>query len=104
MSANHPLPTIERSPAAANRRATILWHTIRMPDEDQLFLRPRQPPTYDERHPLGSDLEFIMRRIAALPTQCELIRFGVWVALGLCVVALVGLRMWDRYIAACSSN
>jgi hypothetical protein len=74
-----------------------------MPDEDQLFLRSTRPPRYDERHPLGSDLEFIMRRIAALPTRRELIHFGVWVALGLCVLALVGLRMWDRYISACGS-
>jgi hypothetical protein len=33
-----------------------------------------------------------MEQIAALPTRRELIRFGVWVALGLCVLALVGLR------------
>jgi hypothetical protein len=72
-----------------------------MPDEDQFYLLPRTPPSYDERHPLGTDLEFIMRRIAALPTRRELIHFGVWVALGLCVPALVGLRMWDRYVAAC---
>jgi len=72
-------------------------------DEDQLYLTPRTPPKYNERHPLGSDLEFIMGRIAALPTRRELIHFGVWVALGLCVLTLVGLQMWDRYISACGS-
>jgi hypothetical protein len=30
-------------------------------------------------------------------TRRGLIRFGVRVALQLCVLALVGLRMWDRY-------
>jgi hypothetical protein len=33
-----------------------------------------------------------MEQIAAPPTRRELIRFGVWVALVLCVLALVGLR------------
>jgi hypothetical protein len=45
-----------------------------------------------------------MGQIAALPTRRELIRFGVWVALGLCVLAMVGLEMWWRYVSACSSN
>jgi hypothetical protein len=73
-------------------------------DEDQLLLRPPRPPRFDERPLRRSDLEFVMEQIAALPTRRELIRFGVWVALGLCVLALVGLQMWDRYISACSSN
>ena len=73
-----------------------------MPDEDQLYLRPRRPPRYDEQNPYGSELEFIMERIAALPTRRELIRFGVWVALGLCVLALIGLRIWLNWIWACS--
>ena len=47
-------------------------------------------------------LEFIMGQIAKLPTRRELIHFVVWVALGLCVLALVGLRMWDRCISAFS--
>jgi hypothetical protein len=45
-----------------------------MPDEDQLYLRPRNPRRYDERHPTGSDLEFIMKQIAKV--RRELIRFG----------------------------
>jgi hypothetical protein len=43
-------------------------------------------------------LEFKIAQIAKLPTRHDLIRFGVWVAPGLCVLAFVGLRMWDRYI------
>jgi hypothetical protein len=31
-------------------------------DEDQLYLRPRNPPRYNEQHPTGSELEFIMDR------------------------------------------
>jgi hypothetical protein len=73
-------------------------------DDDQLCLRPRNPPRYNERHPTGSELEFIMGQIAKLLSRRELIRFGVWVALGLCVLAMVGMRMWDRYISACGSN
>ena len=32
----------------------------------------------------------------------ELIRFGIWVALGLAVLALVGLYMWTRWVWECS--
>jgi hypothetical protein len=77
--------------------ATILCDTVRM-DEDQLYLRPPTPPRYDERHPTGSKLGFIMEQLATLPTRRELIRFGVWVALGLCVLAMIGLRMWTRWV------
>jgi hypothetical protein len=73
-------------------------------DEDQLFLRPTSSPRFDERPLTRSDVEFIMGQIAALPTRRELIHFGVWVALGLCVLAMVGLEMWWRYVSACSSN
>jgi hypothetical protein len=71
-------------------------------DEDQLYLRPRSPPSYDERHPTGAELESLMGRIAALPTRRELVRFGVWVALGLCVLATVGIEMWWRRVWECS--
>jgi len=37
---------------------------------------------------------------AALPTRRELIYFGVWVALGLCVLAMIGLQMWTRWVWA----
>jgi len=73
-------------------------------DEDQLFRQPAKPPRFDERPLTRSDLELISEQIATLPTRRELIRFGVWVALGLCVLALVGLRMWQRYIEARALN
>lgn len=56
-----------------------------------------------QQYPNGSELEFIMQRIAALPTRRELIHFGVWAALGLCVLALIGLRMWSQWVWACSA-
>jgi hypothetical protein len=43
-----------------------------------------------------------MARIAELPTRRELIRFGIWVALGIGVLALIGLHMWTRWVWACS--
>jgi hypothetical protein len=73
-------------------------------DEGQLYMRPRNLSRSDERHPTGTELEFIKEQIGALPTRRELIRFGVWVALGLCMLALVGRRMWDRYSSSCSLN
>ena len=57
---------------------------------------------YEPRLATEEGLEFIMARIAALPTRRELIHFGVWVALGLCVLALIGLRMWMNWVWACS--
>jgi hypothetical protein len=57
---------------------------------------------YEPRLAIEEGLEFIMQRIAALPTRRELIHFGVWVALGLCVLALVGVRVWMGWVWACS--
>ena len=48
---------------------------------------------YEPRPATEAGLEFIMGQIAKLPTRCELIHFRVWVLLGLCVLALIGLRM-----------
>jgi hypothetical protein len=81
--------------------ATILCDTVRM-DEDQLYLRPRALPRYDERRPTVSEREFIMEQLATLPTRRELIRFDVWVALGLCVLAMIGLRVWTRWVWECN--
>jgi hypothetical protein len=52
--------------------------------------------------PTEEGLEFIMQRIAALPTRRELIHFGVWVALALCVLAMIGVHMWLRWVWECS--
>ena len=57
---------------------------------------------YEPRLATEEGLEFIMARIAALPTRRQLIHFRIWVALGLCVLALIGLRMWMNWVWACS--
>jgi len=71
-------------------------------DEDQLYLRPGNPARYEERHPTGSELELIMWQIARL--RRDLVRAAVWAGLGLAAAAIVGIEMWSRYVAACSSN
>ena len=58
-----------------------------MPDEDQLFLRPANPPSYNERRLTDSGLEFIMEQIAALPTRRELAKYSF-------VLLFVGARFW----------
>ena len=59
-----------------------------MPAQDQLFLRPSKPTGYNQPNMMDAGPEFIMGQIAALPTRGELIRFGVLVALGLCVLCM----------------
>jgi hypothetical protein len=49
-------------------------------DEDQLYLRPGNPPPYDERHPTGSELEFIMWQIAKL--RRDLVHAAIWARRG----------------------
>jgi multisubunit Na+/H+ antiporter MnhB subunit len=71
-----------------------------MPDD----IIPSHRPRYEPRPATEAGLEFIMERIADLPTRRELIRFRIWVALGLCVAALIGLLMWERVIAACGGE
>jgi hypothetical protein len=44
-------------------------------DEDQLYLRPRNPPRYDEQHPTGSEIGFVMEHIAALRRSWRSWRF-----------------------------
>jgi hypothetical protein len=77
-------------------------------DEDQLFLCPTKPPPAgiaEDTYRITDDLDFIKKQLSQLsriPTRRELIHFGVWVALGLCVLALIGLRMWMNWVWACS--
>ena len=63
--------------AAADGCAAILWHTARVPNEDQLFLRPAKPPRYDEQNTTGAELEFIMERIAALGRELAKLAFVI---------------------------
>jgi hypothetical protein len=71
-----------------------------MPDEDQLYLTPRTPPRYDERHPLGSDLEFIMEQIARLP---DLAKLGSVILFVGAVLGIVGIEAFWRYFPTCGS-
>jgi hypothetical protein len=71
---------------------------VRMPDDIPTLNERR----YEPRLATEEGLEFIMQRIAALPTRRELIHFGVWVALGLCVLAMIGVHMWLRWVWECS--
>jgi hypothetical protein len=68
-----------------------------MPDEDQLYLHPRRPPRYDEQYPTGSDLEFIMEQIAALPTRRELAKLAFVILFVGAVLGIVGIESFWRY-------
>ena len=74
-------------------------------DEDQLFLHEIESPAGNRRSTelkaIRGDLDLIKRRLTALPTLKQLFRFGIWVALGLCVLALAGPRMWTRWVWDC---
>jgi hypothetical protein len=73
-----------------------------MPDEDQLYVEV--PPYTPARHVTEMvPADLLLERLAQIPTQRELIRFRIWVALGLCVLAIIGVQMWWRWVWACSS-
>jgi uncharacterized membrane protein len=72
-----------------------------MPDKDQLYVEI--PPYTPPRHVTEMvPADMILERLAQLPTRRQLIRFGVWIALGLCVLAVIGAWMWWRWVWACS--
>jgi len=85
-------------PAAANPWAIILWHTARMPDD----IPPLGERRYEPRLATDAGLEFIMWQIAKL--RRDLLHAAVWAGLGLAAAAIIGIEMWWRYVAACSSN
>jgi hypothetical protein len=70
-------------------------------DEDQLYLYPRKPPRFDERPLAGSDLEFIMERIAAL--RRELAKLAFVILFVGAVLGIVGIEAFWRYFPACGS-
>jgi len=74
-----------------------------MPDEDQLFLRPSKPPTYDERCPHGGDIEFLIQRVNSLPAAADLWRAAVLIGLIGAVLGIVGIEIIWRYFPACGS-
>src|SRR5215472_11221097 len=68
-----------------------------MPDEDQLFLRPSKPPTYDEWCHSGGDLEFLIRRVNRLPDAADLWRAAVLIGLIGAILGIVGIELIWRY-------
>jgi hypothetical protein len=77
-------------------------------DGDQLLLSPAKPPLAgisEAEYRIIHDLDCIkaqLSQLSRIPTRRELIHFGVWAALGLCVLALVGVRVWMGWVWACS--
>ena len=66
------------------------------------------PPRYDERHPLGDALEFIMEQLARLATRtdvarADVARAGVWTALALAALAIVVVETFWR-VSACGGS
>jgi hypothetical protein len=70
-------------------------------DEDQLYLRLRNPPRCDERHPTGAELEFIMEQIAALRRELAKLAFVILFVGD--VLGIVGIDTFWRYFPACGS-
>ena len=80
-----------------------------MPDEDRLFLHPAAPqpadppPRTKPQRPTDIGLEFIMDRIAALPTRRELAGLALLILFAAAVLGIVGTEVFWRYLAACGS-
>jgi hypothetical protein len=74
-----------------------------MPDEDQLFLRPVEPPPPVNRSPTEGSLEFLMGQIAALPTRWELAKFAFVILFIGAVLGIVEIEVFWRYAPACGS-
>jgi hypothetical protein len=71
-------------------------------DEDQLFLRPADPPPDKRSAPDGSH-EFIMEQIARLPTRRELAKYAfVILAVG-ALLGIVATEAFWRYLPACGA-
>ena len=65
-------------------------------DEDQLYLRPREPLRYDEQHPTGSELEFIMDQIAVLRRELAKLVFVIlFVGVVLGIVGIEAERLTE---------
>jgi hypothetical protein len=78
----------------------MLWHIVPL-GEDQLYITT--PPYTPPRHVTEMvPADLLLERLAQIPTRRELIRSRIWVALGLCVLAIIGVQMWWRWVWACS--
>ena len=70
-----------------------------MPDEDQLFLRPADPPPPLKRSTTDSDLEFVMGQIAKL--RRDLAKYAFVVLFVGAILGIVGIEAFWRYVPAC---
>jgi len=74
-----------------------------MPDEDQLYLRPADPPPPFNRRPSEGGLEFLMKQVAALPTRGELAKMALVLLFVGAVLGIVGIEAFWRYVPACGT-
>jgi hypothetical protein len=74
-----------------NHGATFIWHTAHMPDESPLTLRHADQVRTDFAI-IESDLEFIMTRLARLPTRGDLAK----TALGIILSTAALVILWDE--------
>jgi hypothetical protein len=82
-------------------RATILWHTGRMA-EDQLFLSPAKAPPVgisEDLYWITDDLDFLKAQLAQIPRRQELWRA---VVLGMIIAAGVSVTLAEALSRACS--
>jgi hypothetical protein len=78
--------------------STILWHTGRMPDEDQLSLRQADQIRGD-LYALQDDLDFIKVQLAHLPTRNEVWRAAM---LGMLGGAVAAVTLIEAFARACN--
>jgi len=71
-----------------------------MPEEDQLFLRPADPPrsdrARDDLYGLRADLDFIKVQLAKLPTRNDVWRVALMGMLGGAVAAVTLIETFSR--------
>ena len=60
-----------------NHGATIIWHTVRMPDDDHHFSGPRPDPEQIDLAAIKTDLEFAIDQISRLHTQLARTALGI---------------------------
>jgi hypothetical protein len=73
-----------------------------MPDDHPLTLRQADQARTDFAA-IESDLNFMMDRIAALPTRRELARLALVIMFAAAVLGIVGIEAFWRYVLACGS-
>ena len=72
-----------------------------MPDEDQLYLHHSSRCAVGARPDLvaiADDLAFMNAQLIRIPRRADFIRVGIWIALGLAVLAIIEVEMFWRYV------